>query len=81
MGKEAVMQVNTVENALNGMNQARETVEEAAARIASPDSEQGGRDIVEDILDLRFGKHMLEANALVLKNEMEMQDTVINILA
>lgn len=75
------MQANTVENALYGMNKARETMEEAAERIANPDPEQGSRDIIEDIVDLRFGRHMLEANALVLKNEMEMQENVINILA
>ena len=75
------MQANAVQSALRGMNKAKETVDEAARHIASGDESGEGRDIIEDIVDLRLGKHMLEANALVLKKEMETQENLIDILA
>ncbi len=75
------MQYSTVANALDGINKAMQRVDKAAGNIAGSDSYDGSRDIIEDIVDLRFGRQMLAANALVLKNEMEMQENIVDLLA
>lgn len=76
---EESMKVSATEQALLGMQRARQLVDGAASRIADPDPES--HDIIRDIIDLKFGAYMFKANLIVLKEDQEMQKDLIDILA
>jgi hypothetical protein len=74
------MKVTAAESALLGIRRAQEMVNGAAKNIANPDFAKEEPNLVQDIVDLKEGKNLQEANIAVLKTDDEMKKNLIDII-
>lgn len=73
------MKVSAIDSALVGMQRAQQKVDRSAASLAEPLSETS--DTVRDVTDLKTGVYEFKAGVLALKKSLEMQESVLDLLA
>lgn len=67
--------ISAINNALSGLLGASKQVEQSAARIANPDSQEG---LIEDVVDIKVAETSYKANLKVIQVADELSEELLN---